>query len=127
MLTRPVTTVVDDQPQALVALRDALARRRFVGDYRIRIVSHLSARAALDDLEQIRASGEQMTLVTADQRMPEMTGIERLGRAHEIHAAAQRVLLVEWGDHTAAPTIIRGCTFGHARILVHASNRRVST
>jgi hypothetical protein len=41
MLTRPVITVVDDEPQALAALLDALARR-FGGDYRI--VSHLSAR-----------------------------------------------------------------------------------
>jgi hypothetical protein len=45
MLTRPVITVVDDEPQALAALLDALARR-FGGDYRI--VSHLSAHAALD-------------------------------------------------------------------------------
>ena len=87
MLTRPVITVVDDEPQDLAALLDALARR-FGGDYRI--VSHLSARAALDDLRRIRADGEQVALVIADQWMPEMTGIEFLGRAHEIHGAAQR-------------------------------------
>src|SRR5829696_9926237 len=106
MLTRPVITVVDDEPQALAALLDALARR-FGGDYRI--VSHLSARATLEDLERIRADGEQVALVIADQWMPEMTGIEFLGRAHGIHAEAQRALLVEWGDQAAAPTILQGC------------------
>jgi thioredoxin reductase (NADPH) len=110
MLTRPVITVVDDEPQALATLLDALARR-FGADYRI--VSHLSAHAALDDLQRIRADGEeQVALVIADQWMPEMTGIELLGRAHEIHAEAQRALLVEWGDQSAAPTIIQGCAFG---------------
>jgi thioredoxin reductase (NADPH) len=116
MLTRPVITVVDDEPQALAALLGALARR-FGGDYRI--VSHRSARAALDDLERIRADGEQVALVIADQWMPEMTGIELLGRAHEIHAAAQRALLVEWGDQTAAPTIIEGCAFGQIENYLH--------
>jgi thioredoxin reductase (NADPH) len=116
MLTRPVITVVDDEPQALAALLDALARR-FGGDYRI--VSHLSAHAALDDLERIRADGEQVALVIADQWMPEMTGIELLGRAHETHAAAQRALLVEWGDQSAAPTIIEGCAFGQIENYLH--------
>jgi thioredoxin reductase (NADPH) len=116
MLTRPVITVVDDEPQALAALLDALARR-FGGDYRI--VSHLSARAALDDLRRIRADGEQVALVIADQWMPEMTGIELLGRAHEIHGAAQRALLVDWGDQSAAPTIIQGCAFGQIENYLH--------
>src|SRR5215212_8978673 len=116
MLTRPVIMVVDDEPQALAALLGALARR-FGGDYRI--VSHLSARAALDDLQRIRADGEQVALVIADQWMPEMPGIELLGRAHEIHAAAQRALLVEWGDRTAAPTIIQGCAFGQIENYLH--------
>ena len=39
--------VVDDEPEALSALLDALARR-FGADYRV--VSHLSARAALREL-----------------------------------------------------------------------------
>jgi thioredoxin reductase (NADPH) len=116
MLTRPVITVVDDEPQGLAALLDVLARR-FGGDYRI--VSHLSAHAALDDLERIRADGEQVALVIADQWMPEMSGIELLGRAHEIHAEAQRALLVEWGDKSAAPTIIEGCAFGQIENYLH--------
>jgi thioredoxin reductase (NADPH) len=60
-----------------------------------------------------------VALVIADQWMPEMTGIELLGRAHEIHGAAQRALLVDWGDQSAAPTIIQGCAFGQIENYLH--------
>ena len=116
MLTRPVIMLVDDEPQALSPLLDALARR-YGGDYRV--VSHLSARAALDDLASIKNEGEEVALIIADQWMPEMTGIELLGRAHQIHPEAQRALLVTWGDRTAAPTILTGCALGQIENYVH--------
>jgi thioredoxin reductase (NADPH) len=109
MLTRPFILAVDDNPVELAALLDALARR-FGGDYRV--VSHLSANAALDDLRRIQAEGESVALLIADQWMPETNGLEFLGRAHEIHPSAQRALLVHWGDKTATPAILQGCAFG---------------
>ena len=57
-------------------------------------------------------AGESVALIIADQWMPEIKGIELLGRAHEIHPAAQRALLVDWGDRSAAPAILEGCAFG---------------
>jgi thioredoxin reductase (NADPH) len=116
MLTRPVIMVVDDEPGALAALLDALARR-FGGDYRV--VSHLSPQAALEEFDRIRAEGEQLALIIADQWMPGMNGIDLLGRAHEIHPAAQRALLVSWGDRTATPTILQGCAFGQLENYLH--------
>jgi thioredoxin reductase (NADPH) len=109
MLTRPVVMVVDDNADALGALRDALVRR-FGVDYRV--VSHVSAHAALDDLKQIRTGDEPVALIIADQWMPEMEGVELLSRAHDIDPAAQRALLVKWGDRAAAPAILHGCAFG---------------
>ncbi len=106
---RPVIMVIDDEPALLKALGEVLGGR-FGGDYRV--ISHLSALTALENLEQIKEDGEQTALIIADQWMPEMTGIELLGRAHQIHPAAQRALLVAWGDRTAAPTILQGCAFG---------------
>lgn len=100
---------VDDERQELAALHDALFRR-FSGDYRV--VSHPSPSAALDDLKRIKASGERVALVIADQWMPEVTGSEFLAGVHGIHPVAQRVLLVSWGDKTAAPAILQGCAFG---------------
>ena len=116
MLTRPTIMLVDDDPQELTALANALARR-FGADYRV--ASHASAHAALEELEQIKTAREQVALVIADQWMPEMRGIELLGRAHRIHPEAQRALLVEWGDHSAAPTIIEGCAFGQIENYLH--------
>jgi thioredoxin reductase (NADPH) len=110
MLTRPIIMLVDDDPQELAALLNALARR-FGEDYRV--VSHFSPHAALEDLERTAADGKPVALVIADQWMPEMTGVELLGRAHTIHPEAQRALLVEWNDHSASPTIIEACAFGH--------------
>lgn len=116
MMNRPTIMIVDDEPRELTPMLDALARR-FGGDYRV--VSHLSARAALADLERFRDDDEQVALVIADQWMPEMPGIELLVRAHEIHPAAQRALLVRWGDRSAAPTILQGCWFKRIDNYLH--------
>jgi thioredoxin reductase (NADPH) len=116
MLARPVIMIVDDEPEALSALLNALARR-FGGDYRV--ASHLSARSALEELQKIKADGEEVALAVADQWMPESTGVEFLGRVHEIFPAAQRALLVAWGDKTATPAILQGCAFGQLDNYIH--------
>src|SRR5215471_11913550 len=116
MFTRPVIMLVDDEPQTLTALVDALARR-FGGDYQV--VAHLSATAALKDLDRVKAEGGQIALIIADMRMPEMPGLELLKRAHEIHPTAQRALLVEWTDRTASPAILQGCAFGQIDNYLH--------
>ena len=84
----------------------ALARR-FGGDYRI--VSHLLPEPALADLQKLKAAGEDVALVIADQWMPGITGTEFLVKAHAIHPHAQRLLAVDWGDRGATPEILRGC------------------
>ena len=109
MAERPVIMVVDDEPDALAAMLDALTRR-FGGDYRV--IPHLSARAALDAVSKIKEEDEEIALVIADQRMPEMTGREFLGRVRSIVPMAKRALFVEWGDHDASPTILQACALG---------------
>jgi len=109
MLERPVILVVDDEPTALASMLDALTRR-FGGDYRVE--PHLSARSALDAVSRLKADGEEIALVIADQWMPEMTGNEFLGQVRTIEPTAKRALLVSWGDHDASPVILQACALG---------------
>nr|NIR42461.1 response regulator [Gemmatimonadota bacterium]NIR75673.1 response regulator [Candidatus Kutchimonas denitrificans]NIR99652.1 response regulator [Gemmatimonadota bacterium]NIT65927.1 response regulator [Gemmatimonadota bacterium]NIV22096.1 response regulator [Gemmatimonadota bacterium] len=116
MPIKPVIMVVDDEPEALAELQDALSRR-FGADYRV--VSHLTARGTLEELERIEAEGGELALIIVDQWMPGMPGIELLGQVHDIHPRAQRALLVAWGDKTASQMILRGCAFGQLDNYLH--------
>ena len=106
---RPVIVAVDDEVDARSAMLDALTRR-FAIDYRI--ASHFSARTALDEICAIKEKGGEIALVIADQRMPEMTGRDLLGRVRSIMPMAKRALLVDWGDRDASPAILQACALG---------------
>ncbi len=116
MIARPIIMLVDDEPVALTSLLDALARR-YGGDYRV--ISMLSAHAALEELERLKQEKEQAALIIADQWMPEMPGLEFLVHAHKIFPTAQRALLVDWGDRTASSTILEGCAMGKLENYLH--------
>ena len=109
MLDRPTILVVDDEPNALASMLDALTRR-FGGDYRVE--PHLSPQSALDAVARHKADGEEIALVIADQWMPGMTGNEFLGEVRTIEPTAKRALLVSWGDHEASPVILQACALG---------------
>lgn len=106
MHSKPVIMILDDDQSALTAMFDAL-NRRFGGDYRI--ISHVKAADALEELNKIRGDVNQVALLIADQWMPGMTGVEFLQQAHDIHPDAQRALLVAWGDRKSAGIILTAC------------------
>jgi thioredoxin reductase (NADPH) len=116
MNARPNIIAVDDEPTALASLLDALTRR-YGGDYRV--IPHRSALGALAELERLRNEGERVALIIADLWMPEMTGSDVLVHAHRTFPEAQRALLVEWGDRTAAPSILEGCAMGRFENYLH--------
>jgi thioredoxin reductase (NADPH) len=101
--------IVDDRPHGLSALRDAI-ERRYGADYRI--VAHVSARAAIDELAHARDDGEDVALVITDQWMPELPGRELLRRVQALHPDAQRALLVGWGDTRSSEAVLQGCALG---------------
>jgi len=103
MLDRPTILVVDDEPAALASMLDALTRR-FGGDYRVE--PHLSPHTALDAVARIKADGNEIVLVIADQWMPDMTGNEFLDQVRALEPTAKRALLVCWGDHDASPVML---------------------
>jgi len=96
---RPAIVVVDDEPAVLAAVARDL--RRGFGE-RFRILRAGSGPEALDLLRELRARGDQVALLIADQRMPGMPGTEYLVEARTIFPDAKRTLLTAYADTQAA-------------------------
>src|SRR3954452_659812 len=100
---KPAIVAVDDEPAVLAAVARDL--RRGFGD-RFRVLRATSGAEALDLLKQIRARGEQVALLVADQRMPGLSGTDYLVKARAIVPEAKRVLLTAYADTEAAISAI---------------------
>jgi thioredoxin reductase (NADPH) len=100
---RPAIVAVDDEPAVLAAVSRDL--RRAFGE-RYRIMRAGSGDEALDLLRRVRARGDEVALLVADQRMPGMSGTEYLVEARQIAPAAKRVLLTAYADTEAAISAI---------------------
>jgi len=98
-MKKPIILTVDDDAQVLAAITRDL-RQEFRKDYRILSVN--SGPEALTTLTELRGRAEPLALVLADQRMPEVEGVEVLTRARELFPEAKRVLLTAYADTTAA-------------------------
>lgn len=91
----PVLFAVDEDDAALRAVERELVDR-YSRSYRVVCVS--SADEAMAELQALQEAGEDVALVLAAQSFGATTGGELLGRVREIHAHAQRGLLIEWGS-----------------------------
>jgi len=98
-MKKPIILTVDDDPQVLGAITRDL-RKEFHKNYRILSVG--SGPEALTTLDELRARAEPLALVLADQRMPEVQGVEVLTHARELFPNTKRVLLTAYADTTAA-------------------------
>jgi thioredoxin reductase (NADPH) len=96
---RPAIVAVDDEPAVLAAVSRDL--RRGFGD-RYRVMRAGSGADGLELLRQVRARGEQVALLVADQRMPGLSGTDYLVKARELVPEAKRVLLTAYADTEAA-------------------------
>lgn len=95
----PVILAVDDDPLVLAAvIRDLEAK--YQQDYQI--VGASSGAEGLSILNELSARGSPTALLLADQRMPEMTGVEFLEAARRLDESARRVLLTAYADTEAA-------------------------
>ena len=106
---KPVLLVVDDDAGALANIESEL-RDRYGSRYRI--VCHSSGEAGMSALEKLRAAGENVAIVLADQWMTGMTGTELLARAHQLHPTAKRALLVGRGDRTTREPLLQAMALG---------------
>ena len=106
----PAILTVDDDPSVSRAVaRDV---RREYGD-RFRVVRASSGAEALAALNEIKLRGEQVALLLADYRMPQMNGIEFLEQAMDVFPTARRVLLTAYADTGAAIDAINVVDLDH--------------
>jgi len=77
-MSKPAILTVDDDPMVSAAIARDL-RGRYGADYRI--VRTTSGVEALAVLTKLALRDQPVALIAADQRMPEMTGIEMLEQA----------------------------------------------
>ncbi|HYK27071.1 MAG TPA: FAD-dependent oxidoreductase [Streptosporangiaceae bacterium] len=96
---RVAIVTVDDDPSVSRAVARDL-RRRFGADYRI--IRAESGPAALDALREMKLRGDQVAVILADYRMPDMSGIEFLENAMDVFPGARRALLTAYADTGAA-------------------------
>jgi thioredoxin reductase (NADPH) len=96
---RPVIMTVDDDPGVSRAVARDL-RRRYGESHRI--VRAESGADGIEALRQMKLRGEQVAVILADYRMPQMNGIEFLEQAMDIYPTARRVLLTAYADTGAA-------------------------
>ena len=109
-MSHPVLFVIDDEPRVMDALRDDLSRR-FIEDFRV--IGQTSAEAGLAVLRELADKHERVALLIVDHDMSQMPGVDFLGRAHEMHPLARRVLLVE-RDYSARSPVVQAMTLGEA-------------
>jgi thioredoxin reductase (NADPH) len=98
-MSRAAIIAVDDDRVVLSSVERDL-RQKYGRDYRI--VKAESGAAALDAIRQLQQRGESIALFVADQRMPEMTGVQFLEEAGHIFPDARKVLLTAYADTEAA-------------------------
>ena len=108
MILEPVLLLVHD-PRARDCV-EAELRKRYAADYQV--ITTGSVQETLGVLGQLRDDQRQVSLVLADQRLPEATGTELLARVRQLHPAARRVLLITWDDQTIAEPILRATVLG---------------
>jgi thioredoxin reductase (NADPH) len=109
-MLEPVIMTVDDDPQVCNAIERDL-RRQYRPDYRI--IKAMSGQEALNAADALKKRSDAVALFLADQRMPEMTGVEFLGKAVEVFPEAKRVLLTAYADTEAAIKAINDVRLDH--------------
>jgi thioredoxin reductase (NADPH) len=98
-MKKPVILTVDDDINVLRSVERDL-RGQYGSVYRIMRAE--SGASALGLLDQLKQRGDPTALLLADQRMPEMTGVEMLEKAVKSFPSAKRALLTAYADTDAA-------------------------
>jgi thioredoxin reductase (NADPH) len=115
-----VLLAVDDDPNALGRIEHELRQR--YGSY-YRVACEDSPEAGMRTLRELRAAGEDVAVVLADQWMPGMTGVEFLTHTRQLYPGAKRALLFERGNRTTREPILQGMALGQIDYYVPKPER----
>jgi thioredoxin reductase (NADPH) len=102
-MAKPAIIAVDDDRNVLNAVERDL-RQKYGRDYRV--VKAESGAAGLAAIRQLKQRGDAVALFVADQRMPEMNGVQYLEQAAAVYPDARKVLLTAYADTEAAVNAI---------------------
>jgi thioredoxin reductase (NADPH) len=117
---KPVIFAVDAGAESFLRLEYGL-RRRYEPEYRV--ICETSAMWAVKRLGELKATGEEVALILADQWMPDIPGAEFLAQARQLFPASRRGLLVEWGDRTTQDAVLWAMALGHIDYYVNKPER----
>ncbi|MGB9375924.1 MAG: FAD-dependent oxidoreductase [Mycobacteriales bacterium] len=98
-MSKPAILTVDDDPMVSAAISRDL-RGRYGAEYRI--VRATSGTQALDAMTKLALRNQPVALIVADQRMPQMTGIEVLEQSKTHAPGAKCLLLTAYADTDVA-------------------------
>lgn len=98
-MRKPAIITVDDDPQVLEAISRDL-RSHYGGAHQVLTAS--SGQQALELLSRLALRDQPVALIAADQRMPNMTGIELLAEARQFAPSAKFLLLTAYADTDVA-------------------------
>jgi len=102
-MAKPVLLSVDDDSDVLRAIERDL-RSKYGAEYRV--IGSDSPAGALTLLKQLKVRNDSVALLLADQRMPQMDGVEFLQEGMRIFPDAKRALLTAYADTNAAISAI---------------------
>lgn len=98
-MSKPSILAVDDDPLVAAAITRDL-RARYGADYRV--LRATSGAEALDALARLALRDAPVALIVADQRMPQLTGIEMMELARTHSPGAKNLLLTAYADTDVA-------------------------
>src|ERR671913_585004 len=102
-MSKPTILTVDDDPQVSAAIARDLTRR-YGGEYQV--IRATSGEQALSVLARLALRNQPVALIAADQRMPQMSGIEMLEQSRTHAPGAKKLLLTAYADTDVAITAI---------------------
>src|SRR5918998_2517380 len=109
-MNRPAILTVDDDPMVSAAITRDLADR-YGADHSV--VRATSGAEALVVLTKLALRDQPVALIAADQRMPQMTGIELLEQARAHAPGAKLLLLTAYADTDVAIRAINDIGLDH--------------